>query len=136
MSESKTSKRRLKATERHLEALELRKQGKSFPAIAEALGYRGPSGAYKAVMSALDKMLREPAEEVRKLEAERLDTMFEKLWGQIKSGNHGTIDKLLKVMDRRAKLLGLDAPSKRELTGPDGKPLQIEWVNDWRNAED
>jgi len=33
------------------------------------------------------------------------------------------IDRLLKISERRAKLLGLDKPEKRELTGKDGEPL-------------
>ena len=28
-------------------------------------------------------------------------------------------------MERRAKYLGLDAPEKKELTGPDGKPITV-----------
>jgi hypothetical protein len=47
--ESRTSEGRLGAHERKLRALELRKEGRSFPAIAELLGYAGPSGAYRAV---------------------------------------------------------------------------------------
>ena len=31
----------------------------------------------------------------------------------------------LKIMDRRAKLLGLDAAPKLELTGPGGGPLNV-----------
>jgi len=45
------------------------------------------------------------------------------------------IDRRLKVKERRAKLLGLDAPAKVEASGPGGAPLRVEYVNDWRNAE-
>lgn len=34
------------------------------------------------------------------------------------------INSALRIMDRRAKLLGLDAPVKAELSGPDGGPIQ------------
>jgi hypothetical protein len=34
------------------------------------------------------------------------------------------VNTALRIMDRRAKLLGLDAPVKAELSGPDGGPIQ------------
>lgn len=41
------------------------------------------------------------------------------------------INALARIEERRAKLLGLDAPAKSEITGADGGPLQ---VTDARNA--
>ena len=38
-------------------------------------------------------------------------------------GNPVFLDKILGVIDRRAKLLGLDAPTKSELTGAGGGPI-------------
>lgn len=115
MSESKTSQRRLEAIENQRKALELRKAGVTFVVIAEQLGYRGPSGAYRAVMSALKRTLQEPADEVRTLELERLDALLLALWAQAKQGQQGAVDRVLKVMERRAKLLGLDAPTKTDV---------------------
>lgn len=41
---------------------------------------------------------------------------------------------VLRIMDRRAKLIGLDAPQKVEQkhTGDARQPITIEYVNDWR----
>lgn len=111
MSESKTSKRMLEAIEQQMKALELRKAGKSFPAIAAALGYKGPAGAYRAVMSAIKRTMQEPADEVRKMELERLDALWEKTWKwAIELDEPKAVDRALKLMERRAKYLGLDAP--------------------------
>lgn len=121
MAESKTSIRRLHAVERAKQALELRKGGASFPEIARALGYSAAPGAYQAVMSALRRTLKEPAEEVRTLEVARLDAMMLALWPQVRQGNQGAIEKALKVMERRAKLLGLDMPTKVAPTDPSGE---------------
>jgi len=131
MSESKTSQRRLEAAENQRKALELRKAGVTFASIAETLGYRGPSGAYRAVMSALRKTLQEPADEVRKMEAERLDALLLALWAQAKSGNQGAVDRVLRVMERRAKLLGLDMPTRADITSG-GQPLTIALT--WGNS--
>lgn len=118
--ESATSPRRIEAVERQRQAVELRKAGASFRQIAEQLGYSSAGGAYKAVMTALRKTLREPADEMRGLELDRLDMLTFALWSEAQQGNLGAIDRLLRVMERRAKLLGLDAPSKVAPTTPDG----------------
>ena len=128
MSESKTSEKRLAAAERQRQALELRKAGVGFEAIAERLGYAGPSGAYQAVMAALKKTLQEPADELKKLELERLDAAQLAIYNSVKQGNLGAVDRLLRVMERRARLLGLDGPERKELSGPDGEPVRIQAV--------
>lgn len=99
---------KISAAERQRQALELRKAGLSYDLIARRLNYRSRSGAYKAVQTALKKMLREPADELRQLELERLDAMLLGLWPQAQRGNQGAVDRVLKIMERRAKLLGLD----------------------------
>lgn len=90
----------------------MRLVGLSYDKIAEKVGFASKSGAYHAVMAALTKTLREPAEELRTLELERLDDMTLPLMAQAKKGNQGAVDRLLRIMERRAKLLGLDAPVK------------------------
>jgi len=57
--------RRVKAHERHLQALELRKAGATYQVIADQLGYASPKGAHKAVTSALKATLREAGDDVR-----------------------------------------------------------------------
>jgi hypothetical protein len=116
----------LASHERHLQALELRKAGASYRTIAEQLGYRGVSGAFKAVTSALKATLKEPAEELRTLELERLDAMLLPLWRRVQNGDEKAVDRVLRIAERRAKLLGLDAPTRRELSGPDGGPIESE----------
>ncbi len=114
MSESKTSKRNLEALDRQVAALELRKQGVSFIAIAKKLGYSGPAGAYRAVMTAIQKTLQEPADELRKIELERLDVMQAAAWWAASNGEPHAIDRVLRIMERRAKYMGLDAPTQYE----------------------
>jgi hypothetical protein len=145
MSESKTSERRLTAHDRRLAALELRKQGKSFAAIAETLGC-AVSNAYKMVMTALRETQVEPAAEVRQIEIARLDAMLDALWPVVSpnvlpltdaEGNVivsadpdrnvqvKAVMSAVKIMERRARLLGLDAPTKQEITGKDGGAIEL-----------
>src|SRR5512138_1806264 len=111
----------LDALEKQRQALELRKAGVPYAKIADALGYKHASGAHKAVSSALRKTLQEPADDIRLLELERLDVMLFALWPSVTKGIQGAIDRALRVMERRASLLGLDAPKKATIGGgPDG----------------
>ncbi|MCK5747258.1 MAG: hypothetical protein KAH44_13635 [Oricola sp.] len=106
--ESKTSPRRLRAKEKHVKALELRKQGMSYRKIADALGYKDVSSAYRSIMSAIEEIRREPAEACLKLELERLDSLLAGLWSEATKGDSRKVDSALRVAERRSRLLGLD----------------------------
>jgi len=112
--ESATSVRRLTAREREKRAVELRKEGYTYQEIADELGYKSPASSRSALLRAMERMLPiEEAEEVRAIEAARLDAMTQRLWAKFKQKgkvNLGIIDRLLRVMERRARLLGIDAP--------------------------
>jgi hypothetical protein len=117
---------KLASHDRKLQALELRKAAATYQQIADQLGYRSASGAFNAVKAALKATLREPADELRELELARLDAMLLPLWRRVPSGDEKAVDRVLRIMERRARLLGLDAPRRQELSGPDGKPLAFD----------
>ncbi len=100
--------RQLEALERQVQAVKMRTAGMEFHEIADALGYKTPGGAFKAVKTALMKTIREPAEELRTLEVLRLDDMLKELWPHRHKPQY--TDRILRIMERRAKLLGLDMP--------------------------
>lgn len=115
--ESKSSQRRIKARERQSLALELRKTGATFDAIAKELDYRSRQAAAFSVNAALKRITQEPAEELRALDIERLDSYLLSLNKRIKDGDTFAINTALSILARRAKLLGLDMPIKQELSG-------------------
>jgi hypothetical protein len=122
--ESATSPRRIKAVEeKQLAALEYRKMGYTYAQIAESLGYATAQGAYCAIQSALTRIIREPAEEVLKIELERLDAMFVKPYQAATNGDLMAIGTCLNIMARKAKFLGIDAPARSEISGPNGAPV-------------
>lgn len=110
--ESKTSQRRLGIVERQRKALELRLSGKTLDLIAKALRYKNPSGAAAAIEAALKRALEPAASEVRKLEIARLDKALLGIWEKVELGNYNAIHCFLRISERRAKLMGLDAPVK------------------------
>lgn len=118
---SPTAQRRIEAKERALKALELRKKGVRYEQIAQQLGYANRGNAHKAVMKELDLLAKECLEEaskVRDLELHRLDELYLIAYRAISDGNDlAGIDRCLRIMERRAKLLGLDAAQKVDVNG-------------------
>lgn len=98
------------AREREARALDLRLLGYSYDRIARELGFAHRSAARKSVERALKAIPREAALELRQIELERLDLAQQRIAKQIMSGHLGAIDRLLRIMDHRAKLLGLYEP--------------------------
>ena len=96
--------------EREVAAIDLRREGLTYGEIAERLGYSDGTGARNAVVRGLDRALREPADELRELEAARLDRAQVAIWPGVLSGDVKNVLALIKIMERRARLLGLDAP--------------------------
>lgn len=127
---STNTDRRVNAAERQAAAIRLRRNGWSYDRIAEELGYADKSGAYKAVMAALQATLKEPAEELRTLELKRLDAAVDLALREIDNDNLAAVDKLIRIMERRAALLGLDAPKRvaAEVDGP--IELRIRFVDE------
>lgn len=109
--------KREQAIVRQGEALRLRLMGKSYQAIADEMGYANASGAANAVKRALDRTVREPADELRQMAVQRLDAMLEPLWRRIANGDPRAVEVAIKLEERRAKLLGLDAPEQVQQQG-------------------
>lgn len=107
------------AAERRLKALQLRMAGASYRAIAGQLNI-SLAQAHEDVQRELEGIAEKSQAEaahVRTLELERLDAMTMAIWQQVRQGNQGAIDRALRVMERRAKLLGIDAPEKQDRSG-------------------
>lgn len=119
-STSPTDPHNLEASEKARQALGLRRDGKTWPEIAVELGYADRSGAYRAAKRLLDRTEFESVEEYRAIEADRLDEAHriqrEALTHVVQAGQldqvPSAINALVKISDRRSKLLGLDAPAR------------------------
>jgi len=137
MGRSKVDNRIVRGRQREIESLELRKAGLTYRQIGERLGIT-EQGAHAAVMRALRRLnerITEAAEEVRRLELERLDRLLLALWPQAAKGNQGAVDRVLRIMERRARLLGLDAPKGVDVTSG-GAPLSEHKIILYKFADD
>jgi hypothetical protein len=92
-------------------ALELRRGGATYRQISDALNV-SVSTAEKAVKRGLRMIVAEPAEAVLRLELDRLDGAWMGLWPRIQKGEPAAVTAGVRVIERRAKLLGLDAPKE------------------------
>ena len=99
--------------ERQYQALELRRRGLSYRAIGAKLSVSHVQARadVEAVLRQLADENRDKADEMRQLEIERLDAIYESLDSWVASGNPAATNAYLKAMERRAKLQGLDAPT-------------------------
>lgn len=110
------------AAERRVQALELRKAGLTYDQIAERIGIsRSQAHGYVTkALNALDAKAAETAEQLRRLEVERIDKMLSGLWLRAVGtrdvpSDPLVVDRVVKLMERRARLLGLDAPAKAQV---------------------
>lgn len=135
MAQNATASRRTQAAEREKAAFALRIAGATYAQIAERLGVT-TAGAHKMVKRVLERTRAETneiADELRRVEVERLDALTLTLWKQATAGNLGAVDRVLRVMERRARLLGLDAPAKQDVTSG-GQALKLYAIispDDW-----
>ncbi|MEU3656419.1 hypothetical protein AB0E67_27155 [Streptomyces sp. NPDC032161] len=125
--------------ERRAKLIKLRRAGVPFedPQILD-LGYSSRGAAtkdfYRAICERRDEQAAE-ASAYRQEENERLDALLAAAWPMAtelrpvfnkegaeigESIDLKAVDTVLKIMERRAKLNGLDMPVRTELSGPDG----------------
>lgn len=110
---------KLKAEADARAVLALRIKGLSYSAIAEQLNC-SRSYAHSLVDTAAKELResnRNEAAALVDIELARLDAMLAALNDKINGGDTRAIDSALKIMERRAKLLGLDKPQKLEHSG-------------------
>jgi hypothetical protein len=106
------------AREREAAAFEMRKRGVAYAQIGKALKVT-PQGAHAMVTRTLKRIearLTESVETVRAIEVQRLDSLLFALWPEAQRGVVRAVEGVLRIMERRAKLLGLDAPAKLMLS--------------------
>ncbi|OFP16012.1 hypothetical protein HMPREF2998_00570 [Corynebacterium sp. HMSC065A05] len=106
MARAKNKTRTLARAERMAKALKLREGGATYQAIADNLGI-SLARAYQDVKDGLADITREPAEHLLTLELERIDRLWTPLFVKAVKGDMKATDRLIRLMDQRAKLLGL-----------------------------
>lgn len=125
-------------------AIELRRAGYTYEDIANAIGYADHTGARDACLRAIKRSMSDAGvDELRQGELDRLDRLQRSAWTSALQGDLQAIATCLRIIDRRSKLLGLDAPIKQEilLEQVDGGMIDrevarlVEMLNEQGNAD-
>lgn len=142
---------RAATAKRRAEAVAMRIAGADFDTIAGQLGYADRASAHKDVTRALEQAVVEQSRSVevyREEELQRLDALLVEAWTVLKrqhvSVSHGrvvrdendepilddgptlsAIDRILRIQERKAKFLGLDAPQRHEVVTVDAVDAEI-----------
>lgn len=117
------------ADDRTNRAVAMRVQGHTFQEIADALGYANDSGAIKAVRRGLKKRAQEQAgdrDELIARDLELIDTIIKGMIPAILKGTPRSAEVALKAIERRAALLGTNAPVKVDAKITDALAAEIE----------
>lgn len=107
-----------KRVQRTLETMKkaatLRASGATFRSIGEQLGI-DPTWARTLVLRALEEAKYEAADILRTQEGARLDRVQMSYWRDALQGDTDAAKIVLRVMDQRARLFGLNAPTRIEV---------------------
>ena len=123
----KTSLDKIARTARELEVLDMRVQGNSLRAIGAALDppCSGPA-VYKTLTKALARYPTEKVDQMRAVDLQRLDEALLAIYPAVTAGDIAAIDRMLSIMQRRARLMGVDVQPERLFSiggGSDAQPL-------------
>ncbi|MXY95541.1 MAG: helix-turn-helix domain-containing protein [Caldilineaceae bacterium SB0664_bin_27] len=124
---NKSSKKKLSMEDRRDKVVQMTMAGMSTRAIALVLGVNHTtiSRDLNARLEAFSKDNKE-VERERSLQQARLNSLMAVLWPQATEGGEtqGPTKMILQLMERQAKLLGLDVPKRVEHSGPDVEPIE------------
>lgn len=118
----------VEVAKRRERVMQLRVEGHSMRAIAKTLGV-GLGQVHRDIEAVLEEVRKHAAEDGERhisLMLERLDLATKGLMSKVKKGDPRACDTLVRLEERRAKLLGLDAASKLEHSGPQGAPITLD----------
>jgi hypothetical protein len=95
----------------------MRKAGATFQQIADSGLFADRAAAYNAVKRRLDSTITELGDDLRKVMNERFDTALLAIWPDVQRGDIAAINTMLRIEGQRAKLYGIEAPTRTEVTG-------------------
>lgn len=112
--------RRVKSAEDAEKALRLRRGGATYKAIGTALGFteQRAHAIVRGELARLAAATAEAAEAIRQLELVRLDAMTMGLWPKASAGDVRSVEAMLRLMERRARYVGIEAPPPAEAGSP------------------
>lgn len=109
----------VRARYRERESLRMRIAGWAYNDIAEKLEMT-PEGVRACVKRAMEKLAKvsdEDAEELRRIETERINAMLKGVWERAEQGDDDAINSAIKLQKRKAEMLGTDKKAEEQTGG-------------------
>lgn len=100
---------------RRAQAVTLAMAGLSYEAIGEELGI-STSAAWNLVQRTISETRNYAVDHLRLLENARLDRALTAIWNKVLEGDDKALNSFLRISERRARLNGLDAPTKVQMS--------------------
>jgi hypothetical protein len=127
-----SSAERIARERRITEILQLRMQGWSLRQIGESLSPQiSPQAIFKIIKRALENLTNEAVEPLRQIELLRCDELTTGVYEKALNGDLPAVDRVLAVMQRRSRLLGLDMQPPRFGSNEFNQPtVRVEVVGD------
>jgi hypothetical protein len=110
---------------REHDAVQLALAGATYQQIADQLGFSSRGNAWRTVQRVLARVDAEDAAALRTVEGGRLDRMQTAVWANAVKGDVKAVGAVLRIMERRARLFGLDAPIQVDARISDATDAQI-----------
>jgi AcrR family transcriptional regulator len=106
-------------------------------AIAQRLGVDKAtiSRDFKELDAKFQEIAAQDIVRAKGLDLERIEALIDAIWAKAENGDTWSIDRIVKLLERKANMLGLDAPKKTEVTGKDGGPMQVEHITSMLAAD-
>jgi hypothetical protein len=113
------------ARQREVATIDLRARGWAFSAIGEHLGITREAArrAYHRGLARLIEDNRETIEQQRAIVLRQLAALLDGVWDAATGGDLQAVDRALRILERRSRLLGLD-----EQPEPEARALVIDVV--------
>lgn len=107
--------------EKQNEALDLRIAGVKYSDIARTIGYADASGAKRAVDSAIARLEMDASKETVRIDLARLEEFIMRCTYALRqNGDLSQVDRIMRVMEFRYRLLGINDETVRALQGEHG----------------
>jgi hypothetical protein len=116
--------RRVAMAEADSQALELAKRGLTQREIARATS-ESLGNVNKRITRALQAIRTANAGEAFQIDLQRIERMWAGLWDSATKGDPKAVLAGVRLLERRARMFGYDAPERHEHSGPDGGPVEL-----------
>lgn len=114
-TKGRTRQQREQQKARRARAVSFRLAGMTYSQIGEQLQV-SEQRARSLVTHSLDRTEQHTADQMREVENQRLDRAQAAIWPRVLRGDDKAVNLFLQISDRRARLNGLNAPTKIDLS--------------------